>query len=111
MRRYATEPPKGGSSTVRNLGLVAVAGAVGGAYYLNSAKTPVPATSASKAPAQPKPAFTGGEQGFLSLVLENIEEINHNTKKLRFKLPEEDMTSGLQVACEFAGLDSTWRFH
>ncbi|KAF2801561.1 ferredoxin reductase-like protein [Mytilinidion resinicola] len=98
VRRYATEPPKGGSSTVRNLGLVAAAAAVGGAYYLNSAKSPTPAATESKPAGQPKPAFTGGDQGFLSLALEKVEEINHNTKKLRFKLPEEDMTSGLHVA-------------
>lgn len=46
-----------------------------------------------------KPAFTGGEQGFLSLKLDKSEIINHNTKKLTFLLPEEDMESGLHVAC------------
>jgi len=46
-----------------------------------------------------KPAFTGGDQGFISLPLEKSEIINHNTKKLTFKLPEEDMESGLPVAC------------
>jgi len=46
-----------------------------------------------------KPAFTGGDQGFLSLKLEKSEIINHNTKKLTFSLPEADMESGLHVAC------------
>lgn len=46
-----------------------------------------------------KLAFTGGEQGFVSLLLEKSEIVNHNTKKLTFKLPEEDMESGLPVAC------------
>lgn len=46
----------------------------------------------------PKVAFTGGEQGWVSLVLEDSEVINHNTKKLRFKLPEDDMVSGLHIA-------------
>lgn len=45
-----------------------------------------------------KYALTGGDQGFISLVLENVEIVNHNTKKFRFKLPEEDQTSGLHVA-------------
>ena len=45
-----------------------------------------------------KVAFTGGDQGFVSLVLENVEMMNHNTKKFTFKLPEEDMQSGLHVA-------------
>lgn len=34
----------------------------------------------------------------MSLKLEDTEIINHNTKKLRFKLPEDDMVSGLDVA-------------
>lgn len=43
-------------------------------------------------------AFTGGDQGFISLKLESIENINHNTKKFRFDLPE-GATSGLNVTC------------
>jgi hypothetical protein len=62
-----------------------------------------PSEEAKKIPASTdgsvKKAFTGGDQGFVSLVLENTEVVNHNTKKLRFKLPEEDMESGLPVAC------------
>ena len=54
------------------------------------------ADAIAKAPA--KPAFTGGDQGFISLVLEKSEIVNHNTKKLTFKLPEDDMESGLPVA-------------
>lgn len=46
----------------------------------------------------PKKALTGGDQGFVSLKLEAVENVNHNTKKLRFKLPEDDMVSGLDVA-------------
>jgi cytochrome-b5 reductase len=45
-----------------------------------------------------KPAFTGGDQGFLSLKLDKSEIVNHNTKKLTFLLPEGDMESGLHVA-------------
>lgn len=48
--------------------------------------------------AEPKKAFTGGDQGFLSLKLEEVETVNHNTKLLRFKLPEDDMVSGLHIA-------------
>jgi cytochrome-b5 reductase len=57
----------------------------------------IPATTGAPA----KAAFTGGEQGFVSLLLEKSEIINHNTKKLVFKLPEDDMESGLAVACTF----------
>lgn len=45
-----------------------------------------------------KKALTGGDQGFVSLKLDNVENVNHNTKKFRFKLPEDDMVSGLEVA-------------
>ena len=45
-----------------------------------------------------KKAFTGGEQGFISLKLDSVENINHNTKKFRFELPESDQVSGLQIA-------------
>lgn len=31
--------------------------------------------------------------------LESVENINSNTKKFRFALPEEDAVSGLAVAC------------
>lgn len=61
-----------------------------------------PSAEAGKIPAKTaapgKPAFTGGEQGFLSLMLEKSELVNHNTKKLTFALPEADMDSGLHVA-------------
>ncbi|KAL8916862.1 MAG: hypothetical protein Q9172_006079 [Xanthocarpia lactea] len=42
--------------------------------------------------------FKGGDQGWLDLKLESVEQINHNTKKLRFALPDKDDVSGLQVA-------------
>lgn len=47
-----------------------------------------------------KKTFTGGDQGWVDLKLESVEEINHNTKKFRFALPEENDVSGLTVACE-----------
>jgi cytochrome-b5 reductase len=47
---------------------------------------------------QPVKCFTGGDQGFIGLVLDNIEKVNHNTKKFRFKLPESESVSGLNVA-------------
>ena len=46
-----------------------------------------------------KPTFTGGEQGFVSLKLANVEDVSHNTKRFRFELPEKDQVSGLHIAC------------
>lgn len=45
-----------------------------------------------------KAALTGGDQGWVSLKLEESEIINHNSKRLRFKLPEDDMVSGVHIA-------------
>lgn len=62
------------------------------------AKGAVGAAKAKVAGATAKSAFTGGDQGFISLKLDSVENINHNTKKFRFALPEEDQVSGLHVA-------------
>ena len=40
----------------------------------------------------------GGDQGFIDLKLESVEELNHNTKKFRFALPNSDDVSGLTIA-------------
>jgi len=85
--------------------LVATAVAIGGGggYYF-FVRDPA---AASKAEAKlksavpgvgVKKALTGGEQGFVSLQLDEVENVNHNTKRFRFKLPEEDMVSGLHIA-------------
>ncbi|KAI0409783.1 oxidoreductase NAD-binding domain-containing protein [Xylaria palmicola] len=101
-RSYATEPSKGGS----NAFAYAAAGALGvgaiGYYALNSssgAKIEAKAKEGlNKVADPPKPALTGGDQGFVSLLLKDVEIINHNTKKFIFHLPEDDMVSGLHVA-------------
>jgi cytochrome-b5 reductase len=100
-RRYATEssePKKNNTALYGALGLT-VAGA--GYYFLSG--TPGAAKKAEekvaeKTSAEPKKAFTGGEQGWLSLTLQEVETLNHNTKRFRFKLPEDDMVSGMHVA-------------
>lgn len=86
---------------------IGAAGLAGGYLYLRGGTNPQgnapPSAEAQKilgsTGAAAKKAFTGGDQGFQSLVLEKSEIVNHNTKKLTFKLPEEDMESGLPVAC------------
>jgi len=45
-----------------------------------------------------KATFTGGDQGFINLTLKSVENVNHNTKKFRFALPEDDQVSGLKIA-------------
>lgn len=100
-RRYATEAgAKGGSSKALPIavGVLALTGA--GYYGLSGSPAAQEAESKVKqavnVPA--KPAFTGGDQGWVSLKLSDIELVNHNTKRLRFELPEPDNVSGLHVA-------------
>jgi len=69
-------------------------------------KLPGPAEHKDDSDAQNKgkpgnAAFKGGDQGFISLMLEKVEEINYNTKKYRFALPEKDDVSGLHIACAY----------
>lgn len=102
-RRYTTlnEPtpppptpnaPKSGSNAIAYL--LGAAGIGGGVYYYYGG------TPAGKnvAAATAKKALTGGEQGWVPLKLEAVDEVNHNTKKFRFKLPEDNMVSGLEIA-------------
>jgi len=115
-RRYATEPASGPSSGSAST-LLLLAGAAGvagaGSYFFLSgtpaakkaeAKVKEAATAtadkaASVAPGiAAKKALTGGDQGFVSLELKDVETVNHNTKRLRFALPEDDMVSGLHIA-------------
>ncbi|ESZ98962.1 NADH-cytochrome b5 reductase [Sclerotinia borealis F-4128] len=113
-RRYATESPSSGSHTALYAGLAAGAGAA--AYYFLSqgdnvtkvkdtakdaeakAKEALGQGKAKVEGAVGKSAFTGGDQGFISLKLDSVENINHNTKKFRFELPESDQVSGLHIA-------------
>ncbi|KAB2580979.1 Oxidoreductase FAD/NAD(P)-binding protein [Lasiodiplodia theobromae] len=94
VRRYATEAPKQ-SSNAALYGALGIVAAGAGYWYLNSSKGAAPALAASK-PAEK--TFKGGDQGFVSLVLEDVEVLSHNTKRFRFKLPAEDHVSGLNVA-------------
>lgn len=43
----------------------------------------------------------GRGPAFVSLLLESSEQVNHNTKLLRFKLPNESDVSGLSLTCEW----------
>lgn len=98
--------PKGGSNALL-YGAAAALG-LGGAGYYFLAGTPAAKKAEEKVQAAadkvglpsgtPKAALTGGDQGFVSLKLDDVEIVNHNTKRFRFKLPEEDMVSGLHVA-------------
>ncbi|KAI1431354.1 oxidoreductase NAD-binding domain-containing protein [Xylaria sp. CBS 124048] len=99
-RSYASEPVKGGSNNIAYAAAAALGVGGVGYFFLNSAsgaKVEDKAKAALHA-GPPKLAFTGGDQGFISLELKEVETINHNTKRFVFRLPEDDMVSGLHVA-------------
>ncbi|KKY31102.1 putative nadh-cytochrome b5 reductase [Diaporthe ampelina] len=104
IRRYADKPsaPSGGSNNTLLYFLGGGAAAAGGYYYFTQNPGAAQKAEAKVKGALPggevKKALTGGDQGFLSLKLDDVEIVNHNTKKFRFKLPEDDMVSGLEVA-------------
>lgn len=104
IRRYADKPsaPSGGSNNTLLYFLGGGALAAGGYYYFTQNPGAAQKAEAKVKGALPggevKKALTGGDQGFLSLKLDDVEIVNHNTKKFRFKLPEDDMVSGLEVA-------------
>ncbi|KAK6836757.1 hypothetical protein PG989_006810 [Apiospora arundinis] len=59
----------------------------------------------------PRKIFPGGP-AFVSLPLESSELVNHNTKRLRFKLPEPDAVTGLPLEASlltFAWPKGSWR--
>ncbi|EON67090.1 NADH-cytochrome b5 reductase 2 [Coniosporium apollinis CBS 100218] len=118
VRRYATEPPQSSNRSAALFGGIAAAAGAGAYYYMNMGDvaprnkerlgdqsaaqgSPSSRREEENIPAKaekPMMAFKGGDQGFISLKLESVEDINHNTKRFRFKLPEEDSVSGLHVA-------------
>ena len=54
---------------------------------------------------EPKKIFGRAGPSFTRLTLENAEDVNHNTKRLRFALPSENAVSGLPLTCELKSLD------
>ncbi|KAI1342959.1 hypothetical protein F5Y15DRAFT_272688 [Xylariaceae sp. FL0016] len=87
------------STATKSIGGLAVAGIGGGLYYRYMMSV---AQADSGAPAQ---AF-GKAPAFQLLKLQSAEMVNHNTKRLRFELPEGDMVSGLGLSS--ALLTASW---
>lgn len=87
--------------------MLAAAGAAIGAagYYIvkgsptaKKVEDKVKGATGDSVGATPKKAFTGGDQSFVPLTLQEVQPFNHNTQIFRFKLPEDDMVSGLVIA-------------
>lgn len=106
-RRYATDPPKSSNNFMLYGGVAAAAAGVAASFFFYPG-TPTPQQAVKEAKnktlsaanlADAPKTFTGGEQGFVGLVLDQVEELNHNTKKFRFKLTDQNAVTGLHVAC------------
>ncbi|RDA89057.1 hypothetical protein CP532_2282 [Ophiocordyceps camponoti-leonardi (nom. inval.)] len=96
---------KATSSSSTWLYLAGAAFAFGGCYWYMAGDSGAAQKAAAKVKqatgsggGATKAALTGGDQGFVSLKLTDVESVNHNTKRFRFELPESDMVSGLHVA-------------
>jgi hypothetical protein len=116
VRRYANGAPPSSSSNTLLYGAVGAAALGSGYWYLNSSSTPKPDALSAKVGApesskeesnipnkaggnvEPVKCFKGGDQGFVSLVLDKVEQVSSNTKFFRFKLDGDDAVSGLPVA-------------
>jgi hypothetical protein len=77
------------------LGLAAAAGA--GVVAFNVSKSSSEPATLQKNLGQ-KPVFPA--MGFVSLTLEEARMINHDTRELKFKLPDNEATSGLSPVCK-----------
>ena len=106
-RRWASESAQssGPSNTLLygGVGAAIVGGGAGYLYFTRGQGTAAEASEKAEqnVPAQtsePSKIFIGGDQGFLPLALDKIEEINHNTKRFRFKFEDAEAVSGLTIA-------------
>lgn len=96
-RHYATEGGASGASNALLYAAVAAAAGAGGYYYYSQGPdaSKIKEAVAEKLRGPATPTFTGD---WVSLKLDKVETVNHNTKKLTFALPGEDNVSGLKVA-------------
>lgn len=89
------------------LGTAVVGGALLATSFYNASHTQPPSAPvadhtvqhSSQSPKDPKKFFTSGFS-FQDLKLESSEVVNHNTKRLRFELPDKDAVSGLRASCK-----------
>ena len=93
------------------LGTVVIGGGLLATSYFKSSQTQPPLPQAvdqtmqhsSQSPKDPKKFFTSGFS-FQDLKLESSEVVNHDTKRLRFELPDKDAVSGLRASCTFGSM-------
>ncbi|ROV94805.1 hypothetical protein VMCG_08901 [Cytospora schulzeri] len=77
-----------GSSVLKGLAVAGIGGAVISQLMMKKADAES---------SEPKKVFGRAGPSFTRLTLESSEEVNHNTKRLRFALPSEDAITGLPL--------------
>lgn len=88
-----------GITVFKGLAVAGVGGAIISRFIMNSADAEAPVGAAEM---KAKKVFGRAGPVFTSLALESAEDVNHNTKRLRFALPAEEDVSGLPLTCELA---------
>ncbi|KAK4174520.1 hypothetical protein QBC36DRAFT_333471 [Triangularia setosa] len=87
--------PRRAEAMTTQVAFAAAAVGIGAYVYMRSGATAAPGTSATGSGSDTKP-FSGF--GFRTLKLHSSELVNHNTKKLRFELPDPNQSSGLTLS-------------
>lgn len=83
-----------GPSVFKGIAVAGVGGAIISRFIMTTAEAESPVKDGKKVFGRAGPVFT-------RLTLEKSEDVNHNTKKLSYKLPGENDVSGLPLTGEF----------
>lgn len=95
-----------GATIAKGIAVAGVSGVLISKFMMTSADAEAPTTGADAAMMNKQEGVSGkkvfGRPGpvFQSLALQSTEDVNHNTKRLRFKLPGDADVSGLPLTCK-----------
>lgn len=84
-----------GPTVFKGIAVAGVGGALISRFMMSTADAESPVKDGKKVFGRAGPVFT-------RLTLEKSEDVNHNTKKLCFKLPGQNDVSGLPLTGEFS---------
>lgn len=87
-----------GMTVFKGLALAGVGGVIVSKFMTSTAHAEAPA----KEQMAGKKVFGRAGPVFTTLSLQSFEKVNHNTKLLRFALPNESDISGLPLTCEYS---------
>lgn len=82
-----------GPTVFKGIAVAGIGGAIISKFMMTTADAEAPVKDGKKVFGRPGPVFT-------RLALEKSEDVNHNTKKLSFKLPGKNDVSGLPLTGE-----------